>query len=444
MSTHESGNPRHTRQVNAWCLYDWGSSAFSTTVEAAVLPVYFHKVVAVPLPSHIATVYWGYANAAALLLTAILAPLLGSIADHTGRKKHLLALFAAVGVGATALMVTVDAGEWRWALTLFLLGSLGFGGSYVFYDALLPHVAPLDEMDAVSAKGYALGYLGGGILLAVNIVMIQYLWSGDTLGPRLSFLTVACWWAAFTLPLLRWVPEPPPYRSDPTINPLHASLQRLRKTCREVRRYREPFLFLLAFWLYNDGIGTVIKMATIYGSEIGIGTADLLGALLLTQCIGIPCSMLFGMLGQRIGTKRAITLGLFWYILIVIAGYFMHRAWHFWALAGMVGVVQGGTQALSRSLFGAMIPKARSAEFFSFYDVSSKFAGIAGPALFALIGHWTGSSRQAIITLIIFFVGGIAILQAVNEREGIRLAATDGNGIGHDGPDDLQVIIYYS
>ncbi|HHS97174.1 MAG TPA: MFS transporter [Chloroflexi bacterium] len=418
--------------TNAWCMYDWGSSAFSTTVEAAVLPVYFREVVAASLPGNLATVYWAYTTSIALLIVALLSPILGSIADYTGSKKRLLTVFAALGIAAVAAMVLVDAGDWLLALVLFLLASVGIGGSYIFYDALLPHVARPDDIDYVSSKGYALGYLGGGILLAINIVMIQFIWAGSTLGPRLSFLSVAIWWAVFTIPLLRWVPEPPAYVGDlgAGLNPVVAGFRRLGKTFREIRKYRQLFFFLLAFWLYNDGIGTIIKMATIYGSEIGIGMSDLIGALLLTQFVGIPFSLLFGKFGKKIGTKRAIMLGLGWYTLITIAGYFMSRPWHFWVLAFMVGMVQGGTQALSRSLFGQMAPRARSAEFFGFYKISSKFAGIAGPFLFGLVGQLTGSSRLSIIALIVFFIGGIILLTFVDEKEGIRVAQEENRAVG--------------
>jgi len=418
----EQADKLHKKIINAWCLYDWGNSAFSTTVEAAVLPVYFASVVAADLPGNTATVYWGYAAAFALLVSALLAPILGSIADYTGSKKRLLAWFAGVGIIATAVLFLVDRGDWQLALGCIIVGSIGFAGAAIFYDSLLPHIAGPDEIDYVSSKGYALGYLGGGLLLAVNIAMIQLL--PGTLGARLSFLSVALWWGAFTVPLLRRVPEPAANTAGigVGVNPVKAGFTRLGQTFRHLRRYRQLFLFLVAFWLYNDGIGTIIKMATIYGAEIGIGQLDLIGALLMTQFVGIPFSLLFGKFGSRIGTKRAIMLGLAWYTLISIAGYFMTVAWHFWALAFAVGMVQGGTQALSRSLFGRMAPKARSAEFFGFYDVSSKFAGIAGPAIFALVGQLTGSSRLSIVSLIIFFIGGILLLTRVREDEGIRVA----------------------
>jgi UMF1 family MFS transporter len=281
-----------------------------------------------------------------------------------------------------------------------------------------------DDIDYVSSKGYALGYLGGGILLAVNIAMIQVIWAGSTLGPRLSFVTVAIWWAIFSLPLFRHVPEPPANTAGigPGVNPVAAGFRAWRQTFREIRKYRQLFFFLIAFWLYNDGIGTIIKMATIYGSEIGIGMIDLIGALLLTQFVGIPFSLLFGRSAGRIGTKRSIMLGLGWYTLISIAGLF-----HEPGLALLGAGVHGGdgagwdagAQPQPVRSDGA---QGRSAEFFGFYDISSKFAGIAGPALFALVGQLTGSSRLSIIALIVFFIGGILLLTRVDEKEGIRVA----------------------
>jgi UMF1 family MFS transporter len=410
--------------INAWCMYDWGSSAFSTTVEAAVLPVFFENVVGSHLGGNLPTVYWGYTNSIALLVSALLAPILGGIADYLGNKKRLLAVFAGIGIFATALLTFMDTGMVWPTLILFFVGTIGLAGSYIFYDALLPHIAGEDNIDFVSSKGYALGYLGGGILLAINIVMIMFIWPDSTLGTRLSFLTVAIWWAVFTIPLLRRVPEPPANTEGigAGVNPVRASFQRIGQTLGEIRKYGELFKFLIAFWIYNDGIGTVIKMATIYGAEIGIGMIDLIGALLLTQFVGIPFSLLFGKFSHKLGTKRSIMVGLGWYALLMVGGYFMSQPWHFWALAFGVGMVQGGTQALSRSLFGVMAPKARSAEFFGFYDVSSKFAGIAGPLLFGIVGQLMGTSRLSIVSLMIFFVGGIILLTRVNEAEGIRVA----------------------
>jgi UMF1 family MFS transporter len=408
-------------------MYDWANSAFATTIMGAVLPTFYSAVAGAGLPGNTATVYWGYTSSIAMLLNAVMAPVLGAVADYLGAKKRLLAFFTAFGVFFTSLLVIVTTGQWLLASVLYALGYIGFGGAMVFYDSLLPHIARPEDMDYVSSKGFALGYLGGGILLAINVVMILF-W--DTIGlpsvemaSRLSFLSVGIWWAVFSVPTLRAVPEPPvPETVEPRLNPFRVAFQRLGDTFGDVRQYRELTKFIVAFWLYNDGIGTIIKMATIYGTEIGIGQTDLIGALLMMQFVGIPFSLLFGKLAESLGAKRSIYLALFIYTLVSVAGYFMTQAWQFWALAGMVGLVQGGSQALSRSLFGVMVPKARSAEFFGFYDVSSKFAGIVGPAVFALVGQITGSSRLGIISLIIFFVGGGLLLTQVDEEEGIRVA----------------------
>ncbi|MDX9954186.1 MAG: MFS transporter [Anaerolineae bacterium] len=426
MNVKSAAELQYRKMVNAWCMYDWGSSAFSTTAEAAVLPVYFSAIAASSLAPNQATAYWGYTNSIALFVAAIIAPILGSIADYTGAKKKLLAIFAGIGILSTALMFTLNTGDWVFALVLFFFGSIGLGASYIFYDALLGHVAKEEDSDFVSSKGYAMGYLGGGILLAINIAMIWFL-ETNNLGYRLSLLSVALWWGLFTIPLMRHVPEPPANRTgiEAGLSPVKASFSRLAMTFKEIRKYRELFKFLIAFWLYNDGIGTIIKMATIYGAEIGIGTLDLVGALLLTQFVGIPFSLLFGKFSKRVGTKRAVMIGLGWYALLTIAGYFMSEAWHFWALAFSVGMVQGGTQALSRSLYSQMAPKARSAEFFGFYDVSSKFAGIIGPFLFAVVSQIAGQSRLSIVALIIFFLGGIFLLTRVDEAEGIRVATVE-------------------
>lgn len=426
MNVKSAAELQYRKMVNAWCMYDWGSSAFSTTAEAAVLPVYFGTIAAGSLAPNQATAYWGYTNSLALLVAAVLAPILGSIADYTGAKKKLLAIFAGIGILATALMFTLNTGAWVFALVLFFFGSIGLGASYIFYDALLGHVAKEEDSDFVSSKGYAMGYLGGGILLAINIAMIWFL-ETNNLGYRLSLLSVALWWGVFTIPLMRHVPEPPANKMgiQAGLNPVKASFNRLAMTFQEIRKYRELFKFLIAFWLYNDGIGTIIKMATIYGAEIGIGTLDLVGALLLTQFVGIPFSLLFGKFSKRVGTKRSVMIGLGWYALLTVAGYFMSEAWHFWALAFSVGMVQGGTQALSRSLYSQMAPKARSAEFFGFYDVSSKFAGIIGPFLFAVVSQIAGQSRLSIVALIVFFIGGIILLTRVDEAEGIRVATVE-------------------
>lgn len=416
---------QHQRAILAWTLYDWANSAFATTIMAAVLPVYYASVAAANLPGYLATSYWGYTTSIALLLAALISPVVGTLADFQGAKKRYLTIFVLIGVTGTALLYLVRTGDWLLASIFFTIGNLGFAGSLVFYDSLLPHVATPEEMDQVSARGYAMGYLGGGLLLAINLAMILLAPEELTgLMSRLSFLSVAIWWLVFTIPLWRFVPEPPRrvLQHETEFTAIQASFRRLGSTFRDITRYRQLFLFLVAFWFYNNGIGTIITMATIYGAEIGIGSTTLIGTLLMVQFLGVPFAFAFGWLAKRIGTKPSIYLSLMVYTVIAVAGYFMTEEWHFWALGAAVATVQGGSQALSRSLLGRMMPKSKSAEFFGFFSVSEKFAGIAGPALFATVSRLMGNSRLSIVSLVIFFVVGAILLGRVNEAEGIRVA----------------------
>lgn len=419
----------HRRELRSWALYDWANSAFATTIMAAVLPIYYSSVAAAELPDNVATAYWGYTAAVALLIIAIVSPVLGAMADYLGAKKRFLTTFAGLGIVATAGLWLVGPGDWPLASALFVLGNVGFAGSIVFADSLLPHIASEDEIDRVSTAGYAVGYIGGGLLLAVNLLMIQMpglFGLGDTVNAtRWAFVTVAIWWALFSIPIFRDVPEPArrlEAEEVPGAQPVRASFRRLRETFAEIRQFRDLFKFLIAFWFFNDGIGTIIKMATIYGTEIGIGQGSLIGALLVVQFVGIPFTFAFGTLADRIGTRNGLYLALGVYTLISIFGYFVSSALHFWVLAFAVGAVQGGAQALSRSLFASMVPKAKSSEFFGFFSVFAKFAGIAGPLIFGLVGQISGTSRTGILALMVFFIGGIVLLSRVDIEEGRRVA----------------------
>ncbi|MBI4830090.1 MAG: MFS transporter, partial [Candidatus Lindowbacteria bacterium] len=355
------------------------------------------------------------------------APMLGAIADYTGAKKRFLFAFAALGVVFTSLLALVGKGDWLMASLFFILGNAGFSGSIIVYESLLPHICRPDDIDRDSSKGFAIGYLGGGLLLALNLAWIlkpkMFGLANSEVATRVSFLSAGMWWAVFSIPLLRRAPEPAAALSAGRSNPVRAGVERLILTFRNIREHKELTKFLLAFWLYSDGIGTVIRMATAYGTEIGIGRNALMGALLLVQFVGIPCTIAFGYIARPLGTKRAIFLALGIYCLVSVGGYFMTKAWHFWLLALVVASAQGGAQALSRSLFARMVPKARSAEFFGFYSVSSKFAGVFGPFLFAVVGDVAGTSRLSIISLLVFFIGGALLLSRVNVEEGFRVAA---------------------
>jgi UMF1 family MFS transporter len=429
----------HKKAIWSWAMYDWANSAFITTIGSAVMPTFFCAVAAIGL-SQIqqsrATQVWGLTTAMAAAIVAALAVVLGPIADYTASKKRFLGVFAGLGIAASLLMVNVGRGDWVMAILLYVVGRIGFSGANVFYDSLLPHVAREDEMDRVSSRGYALGYLGGGILLAINVAMIMFAPEGELWGvpwaewmPRFSFFSVGIWWLVFSIPLFRNVAEPPgAARGGASISPVRAGVQRLGHTFRDLGRYRQLLIFLIAFWLYNDGISTIIDMATIYGQEVftaqGIpdATIHLIAALLITQFVGVPFAYLFGWIASKIGTKLSICVALGWYVLICMGGFFMSQIWHFYALAVAVAFVQGGAQALSRSLYGAMTPKAKTAEFYGFFNIMGKFSAILGPVLFAVIGRMFGQSRYSIISLVVFFIVGIVLLTRVDEQEGIRVA----------------------
>jgi UMF1 family MFS transporter len=644
--------------INAWCMYDWANSAFATTIMAAVLPVYYSQVAGATLPSDtVATAYWSLGLSASLLIVALLSPLLGTISDLVRSKKRFLALFVGLGVLATGAMVGVDTGDWLLATVLFIMARIGFSAANVFYDALLPHIAKGAKQDEVSARGFAMGYLGGGILLALNILMIQ--WLPGTWGPRLSFLSVALWWALFSVPIFRRVPEPLAATAQlaPGENVLSASFGRLWATLKDIRRYSELFKYLIAFLIYNDGIGTIISVSAIYGTELGFNSVLLILALLLVQFVGIPFSLIFGRLSNRdeprrpiflafvlfnlvtlplagivgarvlptaltgaplppypdtatavgegvyrpedialrlegawdemtlaadvvradedvtyavtdtpgasytlrfngqevevvhsvgpdhgiwtveidgepmidpdtgaplrlnayaattrygvrrtlsapepgehtlrlintgdrdprstgtrmtvaqievrppirlgnlgvilgsivaleavgvafalllgprwfagltelLDTRRSIILALLVYVVIAIWGFFLNSVFEFWFLAWMVAMVQGGSQALSRSLYATLSPAAKSGEFFGLFGVMEKFSAIIGPLLFALAAATFGSSRPAILSLIVLFFVGIVVLQRVDIEEGIRVAREEDAAAG--------------
>ncbi len=643
-------NHVYRRVVNAWCMYDWANSAFATTILAAVLPVYYSQVAGATLPSEArATAYWSLGLSISLLIVAILSPILGTISDVMRGKKRFLSVFAGLGIAGTGLLVLVDTGDWLLASILFIIARIGFTGANVFYDAMLPHVAREDDQDRVSTRGYAMGYLGGGLLLAINVAMIQFL--PGTWGPRISFLSVAIWWGVFSLPLLTRVPEPvtATARLGPGENVVTVSFRRLWATLKDIRQYRELFKYLVAFLIYNDGIGTIIGVAAIYGAELGFGSVELILALLLVQFVGIPFSLIFGRLPSRaetrrplflafvvfnlvalpllgvlgahllpgeitgaplpayhdtatavgqgvhlangqavhysgswqmetvpaqtlgtnqdvtyavaseqgasysltfngqqaevvystgpdrgiwavemdgaplpdpdtgapatidgynatvrygvhrtfkasqpgqhtltmvntgtknpasqgtvmtlaeiqvlppirqaslpiivglivgveligaafawllgrplfssladtLDTRRSIILALIVYAVIAIWGYFLNSVIEFWFLAWMVAIVQGGSQALSRSLYASMSPAAKSGEFFGLYGIMEKFSAIIGPLLFAGAAAVFNSSRPAVLSLIVLFIFGIVVLTRVDVDEGRRVA----------------------
>ncbi len=424
----------HRPELRAWAMYDWAITGMWAVIVVTVFPIYFSKVAAAEIPPAQATQYFGIATTLGLALIALLAPFLGAFADVRAVKKKMIATFVGIGVAAVACMFFIHKGDWLFASVLFVLANIGANGSMIFYDAMLPHIADEHEIDRVSTAGFAIGYAGAGILLAFNLLMIQKpllfgLPEASTLPSRLAFVSVAVWWSAFAIPLFRRVPEPPvsaKLESELGHNPFKAAIIRLSTTFKELRKYKQAMLMLLAFLIYNDGIGTIIRMAAIYGAEKGIADSVLIGSILVVQFIGIPCTFAFGWLAGRIGIKPALFGGLVIYAGISILGYFMETWIHFVILAALVGLVQGGTQALSRSLFASMIPREKSGEFFGFFAVFEKFAGIFGPLIFTGMIFLTGSSQYAILSIIAFFIIGGFILFFVDVEEG-RSVAREAN-----------------
>ena len=408
-------------ELRAWAMYDWANSAFQTTVITAVFPRFFSDYAAAGLTPVQATTRFAWVSTIAAVIIALLGPPLGAFADARAAKKKMLAMALAVGVTATLLMASIGRGDWLYAALIFLVGNVAITASFVFYDSLLPHIAAHEEMDRVSTAGYALGYVGGGILLVVNLLWIlmpaSFGLPSAVAAIKLSFVSVAVWWLVFSIPLFRRVPEPRALLAAST-RPVRDAFGTVRRTFGELRGYRQAFLMLIAFLLYNDGIQTMIKMSSIYGAEIGLDANAQIGAYIVVQFVGIPFSFIFGALAGRIGVKTSIFIALVVYTGISVLGYFMTAAWQFFALAFLVGTVQGGSQALSRSLFARMIPKEKSSEYFGFFSVFEKFAGIAGPALFAASVSIFGSSRAAVLSVIFFFVCGGLVLTRVNVAEG--------------------------
>ncbi|MFH1177801.1 MAG: MFS transporter [Acidobacteriota bacterium] len=415
LQEYDEGGPRlgqaramtageNARATRAWCLYDWGNSAFAIICMTAVLPPYLAGLANRELGAPAGTAVWGWTAAAGLLAGALAAPFLGAWADATGRRRALLAAFAALGALGTVGIAAVLPGSWRLAALFYVIAATGFMTANLFYDSLLPAVGPVERWDAISARGYAYGHAGGGLVLAIAAALVLARGPGMV---RWVLVLVAVWWAVFTVPVVRRVAEP-------AAAPGERALARLRRTLAEARSRPALWRFLLAYWIYNDGIGTVIKMAGAYGAELGIPLAHMLGALLLAQLVGIPATLAFARLARRVGTKAGIEIALAGYVAIAAVGIFMARPWHFWMLAGLVGLVQGGAQALSRSLYARLLPAGREAEYFSFFDVSGRMAGVAGPALFALLTSLSGSGRLGVGSVLIFFIAGALLLRSVD------------------------------
>jgi UMF1 family MFS transporter len=410
---------RNRKAVISWAFYDWANSAFATTVMAGFFPIFFKQYWSTGIDVHRSTFILGTANSLAGLAVALLAPILGSIADTGHVRKRFLFFFASMGVLWTAGLGLVEEGRWAFAALLYAIACVGFLGGNIFYDSLLVNVAEKDKMDMVSSLGYSLGYLGGGILFALNVVMVLnpalFGLRSSAQAVRLSFVSVALWWAVFSIPILLFVKEPGTPRARGYGATIREGFRELTRTLREIRKLRDVFLFLLAYWLYIDGVDTIILMAIDYGLSIGLDSTGLIKALLITQFVGFPAAIVFGKIGERLGTKTGIYSGIVVYLAVTVWGYFMNTQLEFYVLAIAIGLVQGGVQSLSRAFYGKLIPKERAGEFFGFYNMLGRFAAVIGPALMGWVSVLTGNPRYPIFAVTALFLGGAALLRCVRD-----------------------------
>ena len=408
-----------SRPVLSWALYDWANSVFATTVIAGFFPVFFKQYWSAGTDAVTSTAQLGFANSIGSVVILVAAPILGALADGGASRKKFLGAFTALGIAASAGLWLVGEGDWSTAAIVYVLGSIGFSGAIIFYDALIMSVSPPSRYDEVSAFGYSLGYIGGGLLFAINVAMTL---SPDTFGlsgaaeaVRLSFVMVAAWWLVFSIPLFRYVPEPP--RIDTVGSATAVGLRSLAKTLREYRVHRMAGLFLLAYFFYIDGVHTIIRMAVDYGLSLGFPSESLIVALLIVQFVGFPAALVFGSVAARVGPKPTLYFGVTVYVAVTVWAYFMTTVMEFYILAVVVGLVQGGVQAISRSLYARFVPSSQSGEFFGFFNMIGRFAAIIGPSLVAITGLLTGSSRLGILSVIVVLVIGMVLLTFVRERE---------------------------
>lgn len=417
------------RPVVAWALYDWANSAFATTIMAGFFPV-FYSAISRDISTEDSQFWFNVTLASASLLVAASAPILGAVADRGGARKKLLVFFAGVGILMTAGLAWIHAGHWWMGLLLYGFGTVGFSGANVFYDSMLVDVAEENELDLVSALGYSAGYIGGGLLFLVNVLMVQKpdwfgLQSAES-AVKASFLSVALWWGTFTVPLLLFVREAPTEDRATRLQAVRAGIRQLLDTLKEIRRFRVLLLFLVAYWIYIDGVNTVIKTAVFFGDRVlGLEQAALITALLVTQFVAFPAALGFGWLGQRIGPRPAILIGLAVYLAaLVYAWRFLADAGDFYVLAIAIGLVQGGVQSLSRSLYARLIPPSKTAEFFGFFNMVGKFATIFGPILIAFTPMVIpgATERDGILALTLLFLVGGFLLSRVSVEEGIEAA----------------------
>ena len=432
------------KAIWGWALYDWANSAFATTVMAGFFPIFFKQYWSYGADVNMSTAQLGFGNSIASILVALMAPVIGAIADRGSVRKKFLIFFAYMGVLMTAALFLIPKGYWAGAVFVYIMGVIGFSGANIFYDSLLPGIADESEIDYVSGLGYSLGYLGGGLLFLANVIMTlkpeTFGIPDATTAVKYAFLSVALWWGLFTIFTILWVPEERvlfPSASKQGDSYILAGFRQLKDTFKQIRHLKTIFLFLAAYWFYIDGVDTIIRMAVDYGMSLGFDSNDLIVALLITQFVGFPSALAFGKLGQRWSVRKSIYIAIAVYIFVTVWGVMMTDKQEFYVLAVIIGLVQGGIQALSRSYYSRLIPKDKTAEFFGFYNMLGKFAAILGPVLMGVVGLIARrmlmppsptpeqfvqigqlASRCGIASILLLFIVGAILFYFVDEEKG--------------------------
>lgn len=410
-----------TREERSWILYDVGNSAFVLVMVTAIMPIFFKDFASAGIPDAISTSNWGFANSAASLVLAFLSPVLGAMADYRQRKKYFFLLFLVIGLGFSLCLTMVGKGQWFFCLVLFVCARVGWAGANIFYDAFLTDVTTPDNMDTISTRGYGYGYIGSVIpfILIIALLLLGGLADGlPVTHTKIGFIVVFFWWLLFSLPAIKNLKQI--HYLPSTKAPIKDSFVRLIKTFTKIKQHRKPFLFLVAYFFYIDGVGTIISMSTAYGRDLGFGIALLIGVLLFIQVVAFPFALLYGYLAKKFGTRKMLIIGIVVYCLITLLAFALPsindmttKVALFWFIAFLVASSMGGIQALSRSYFARIIPASNSAEFFGFYNVFGKFAAITGPFLMGIVGRLTGESRWGVLSILLLFVAGAWVLTKV-------------------------------